>query len=201
MKTRIAIVLLVAASHLAMAGDQFTPAERQQMEGFMVSLEGQCQEGIRTMSSAIPQSAPALTRWLGQLALTTNYCPCTVEHLRGRMSPAVMRSGSEEQLKSLIKLSGTECVVPVFKSTFHGMCMEMLKEIEKQATKESTPGPAMCDCVQADIDKVTVENFDDYHRRTLEDYREYQRTRVVPTAGDSLFVSLYRCGLSRVKKK
>jgi len=201
MTNRIALLVLVTASHLAMAGDQFTTAERQQIDIFMTSFEGQCQEAVRSQLSTISLRAPAMTRWLGQLALSKTYCPCTAAHLRGKMKPALMGSGSEDELGRLAKLSGTECIVPVFKSTFHGMCMDMLKELEKGATKESLPGPGMCTCVQADIDKVSVESFDDYHRRTIEDYREYQRTRVVPTTGDSLFVSMYRCGLNRVRKK
>jgi hypothetical protein len=195
------VMLLVLASQLAMAGEEFTAGERQALNDLVVSLESSCREGMQGVSSKIPENAPALARWMGQITQSADYCPCTMRHVRDKMTPALMRSGTEEELKRLITVSGTECILPVFKSTYRGMCLEMLAEIEKVAVKASVPGPEMCDCVQADIDQVTVDSYAEYHRKSLEDYREYQRTRVPPTAGNSIVASMNRCGWAKVRKK
>lgn len=205
----IILGLFVFLPFSACAAEQFTAAELKQIEAFQTTLENSCREQSKQMEQkiqALPERAPAFARLLSRLTVSDNYCACASRRFSENITPDIVRHGTEEQGAALVKRSGTECVLPKFKSLFEDFCFDMVSEIRSTATSDEVAGTDFCRCLQSDLDSITVESFESFESfeafvsNSLRDYRAYRQTRQLPNSGSgtSLVSSMQHCGLDEL---
>jgi hypothetical protein len=192
--------LFLFACNAAIATDEFTPKEREAIDSMVARLESRCQDQMKRQSS--PANEPAIARWVEGMTQSLDYCSCSTQGFRAKLTPAIWRSwssGGQSELGTLARAAGTECIVPSFKSTFPEFCEGLRGEINKGASGKTRLAPEFCGCVQKSVDGITVENFSEFMENTVRDYQEFQRTRQRPADGPSLVPAMFSCGLDRVK--
>jgi len=193
MKLRLC-VLLLAACQVAIAADGFTPEEVKTVDQIKTAIDSTCRKGIAEYQDKKSQQAPPVARWLTGLIATSDYCTCASRQFGENVTPEDLRKNSLPELTAIAERSGTECLVPVFKTTFPSFCSDLVDEIESHGGK-SPPRADFCGCIQNEVDTITVDNFKQFVSDTRKDRDEYKRTGKVPDSSHSVIAAMFRCGM------
>ena len=180
--------------------DDFTPAERATIAELRSDIETSCIEQLGNNPPEVPANAPAVALWLAGLATSKDYCACTGGLFEGRVTPELLRNGTEEQAVTLVRNAGADCVVAKLQATFQPFCRVFLDDARAAGGRAVPESDAnrFCDCVQSDLDELTAATFEPFVTTTISDYREYQKSGALPDRDSpSLLASMSRCGLGR----
>lgn len=197
--------LLALAGACALAVD-FTPAERRQVEQIRGMVESSCKKQMESkLLEALPDNPPVAVKWLSELSLSSDFCSCSADAFAKRVTPQLLRSGSEKEGVALGKAAGVECMLPKFKSTFPNFCRGLMGELAKNAVNDVSGEESFgkfCECVQPDIEAIDQDSFEPFMNATMQDFAEVKRTRVMPTGNrPSLATSMRRCGIEDLRAK
>jgi hypothetical protein len=197
--------LLVAASTTLSAADLSDDA--REMESTRKQFESSCRVNLREkLSQRSSSPAPAsIAKWVSEIADPEEYCSCATAGFFDGLDPSFLRSGTARQGAVRAKWAGTRCVLPKLKASFPRFCREMVREITPSELRSSDGeelSQQMCACTQPAIDALTVDSFEAFAAASIRDYAEYQRSRVLPTAGmSSLIAQMNACGLGELRKR
>jgi len=192
MKLRFCLLLL--AAQVVYAADGFTPEETKTVDQIKTAIDSTCRKGIAEYQNKMNDQAPPVARWLTSLIATSDYCTCASRKFGEDITPEDLRTGSMQGLTAVAERSGTECLLPGFKSTFPSFCADLVQEIDSHGGR-SPPSADFCGCIQKEVDGITVDNFKEFVRDSRKDRDEYKQTGKVPDSSHSIVAAMFRCGM------
>lgn len=119
------------------------------------------------------------------------------------MTPTFLRTGTERDVERLVLVAGTRCVLNQLKATFPHYCNQMVTDlVDKSHRRNLRRTQKFCECVQADLNEVSVDTFRSFVASTVRDFSEYKDSQMLPEEDShSLLGSMQRCGLKDVAGK
>jgi hypothetical protein len=187
------------------AAQEFTPEERESLKELRTRLESSCQAPHQFMSTFWQQSGmamPAIAQWLDGTSDRAAHCACFSETSVKKMSPELLRQGSEQELAALLERSSTQCTVPRLKASYPANCPLIVREWGddgRGATADSSAVAKVCECTQPSIDEITEDTAEAFSSQTIKDYASYKKTGQVPATSRSLVGVMSRCGIAGLK--
>lgn len=151
-RARLALLVILAVTFAAFAQEQLSEAERKDVDAFMTSLERGCMGKLALRERETLEKRR--TTFL-EAALFSNYCPCLSQQMRGRVSPSLLRGGSEAEGVALVKEVGTSCVMDTVRSAWQKRCPFIVSGLavrEQTADLNQDRLDATCGCVQKILD-------------------------------------------------
>jgi hypothetical protein len=206
--TRLTLLSVLFLFIKVASADGFTPSERAATAKIRTAIETQCNQEIDLkLRQQQPDNAPAISRWLTNYLTASppsEFCACASQGVERLLTPSMLRSGTQQELAGLVRLSGAQCALPKLKSSFPSFCHDMLGEAVGHPIKSSkarTAASKFCECVQIEINSVTAENFESFTAATMKDSQAFRSTRQIPTDSTSLLGGIKRCGGEKLGKE
>ncbi len=210
-KIIVFILSTIAIFAQAAPADEFTPRERQELMQQRDKMIASCKTQVDDAMSeklkkneALLAKAPSVGVWMNELFKGSEFCTCSTDRIMGKMTPRLLRSGTQAEAEALGMQAAAECALPRMKTTFPAFCDSLLNGIVKSEAREVRPDAIanICGCVQTDVDAITPETLPlvmkatALEKQALDDKRE---TR--PNTTISLGASFVKCGLGDLLRK
>ena len=172
---KVCILMVVALLVVAVAAaEEFTAPELQQVQALKVKIENACREQMKGIES-LPDE-PSIRKWASMID-SSDRCACAANRFVENLTPVILRKAGPEQLAALLKRSGNECAMAVFRSSFKGFCLDRVAELAKRDGSDPGAGQVSCQCVQSENDAIAIDSYEEF------------------TTDASLLSTLQRCGL------
>jgi hypothetical protein len=208
-KILLTILSAIAIVTHAAAPDEFTPQERATLANLRQKMIASCKAQVNDMLESKLKGekklaqVPSIAAWITGLVGGIEYCTCSMNKSFEKMTPQLLRYGTEAEGEVVGRRAGAECVLPKLQATFPGFCKGMLKETIESEGLSARPEAIsdICGCVQKDIDAITPDTIELVMKSTAVDSKAMEANRGAQLNQNSLIASMARCGIGDLGRK